>query len=84
MAGESTSLHPDRMSPISTKKKSYFNTMPDDERGRPVPVTGRFETRAELEQYAHERFAKGWSKARIGRGAGVSATTIRRIVTGIY
>lgn len=48
-------------------------------RGRPL-TTGRFNTRAELEQYIVERYCRGWSIRRIGLCSSTTWRTVKTII----
>ena len=48
-------------------------------RGRPL-TTGRFNTRAELEENVIDRHGRGWSARRIGIYAGITDRTVTSII----
>jgi hypothetical protein len=48
-------------------------------RGRPL-TTGRFNTRAELEENVMDRYCRGWSARRIGIYAGITDRTVTSII----
>jgi hypothetical protein len=48
-------------------------------RGRPL-TTGRFNTRAELEENVIDRYGRGWSARRIGIYAGITDRTVTSII----
>ena len=48
-------------------------------RGRPL-TTGRFDTRAELEENVIDRHSRGWSVRRIGVYLGITWKTVKTII----